>query len=187
MLTRGFVVVLLLLIAGSAGARHPLEPLDTSSPRATMESFLVFTEEASRRYTEYRDAPSPATQAALWQSMARARRLLDLSEVPPAARRQVGIGSFLLLWEVIARLELPALKDIPDASVYQEADEKAGKPARWRIPGTEITILRVEAGPRSGEFLFSPDTVERVRSFYERARDLPYQRPMPTENLFHSK
>ena len=187
LLTRWLVVVLLLLVTVSAGARHPLEPLDTSSPRATMASFLVVTEEATRRYAEYRDAPSPATQEALWRSVAEVLRLLDLSQVPPAARKGVGVESALLLWEVIARLELPDFKDIPDASAYEEADEKARKPARWRIPGTDITIAQVEEGPRSGDFLFSPDTVEQARDFYERARDLPYQRPVPTEDLFRTE
>ena len=39
-------LLLILFIAGIAGAGHPLEPLDTSSPRATLESFLVVTDEA---------------------------------------------------------------------------------------------------------------------------------------------
>jgi len=184
MLTGRLVVALVFfLIAGTASALHPLEPLDTSSSRATMASFLALTEETTRHYTEYRDSPSAAAQDALWQSGARASRLLELSQVPPAARQEVGFETFLLLWEVIARLELPDLTEIPDASAYREGDETAQRAARWRIPGTEIIIARVEEGPRAGEFLFSPDTVEQARRFYDRARDLPYQRPVPIENL----
>ncbi|MGB5775368.1 MAG: mechanosensitive ion channel family protein, partial [Sedimenticolaceae bacterium] len=37
--------------------------------------------------------------------------------------------------------------------------------------------------PQSGEYLFSPDTVKRAQDFYELARELPYLRPVPTENL----
>jgi hypothetical protein len=40
-------------------------PADTSSPRATIESFLARTEEVGRRYLEYQESPSPATQDAL--------------------------------------------------------------------------------------------------------------------------
>ncbi len=53
----------------------------------------------------------------------------------------------------------------------------------WRLPGTEITIAAVVEGPNAGEFLFSPDTVKRAEYFYELARELPYLRPVPTENL----
>ena len=46
---------------------------------------------------------------------------------------------------------------------------------RWTIPHTEIELIRVEEGPREGEFLFSPETVDRSREYYERVRDLPYR------------
>jgi len=172
-------LLLLLVIAGTAGAGHSLEPIDTSSPRATFESFLSVTEETARSYTEYHDAPSPATQEAFLRIEGKASRLLDLSEVPPAARTEVGFATFLLLWEVIARMELPDIAEIPDAT----ADEVDEPPKTWRLPGTEITIAAVGEGPYSGEFLFSPDTVKRARDFYELARELPYLRPVPTENL----
>jgi MscS family membrane protein len=67
-----------------------------------------------------------------------------------------------------------------------ELDDKARRPADWQIPGTEITIARVAEGPRAGEFLFSPDTVERLRSFYEVVQELPYRRPMPSDDLLRT-
>jgi len=179
-ITRGLAAMLLfLLIAGPAGARHPLEPLDTSSPRATFESFLAIAEEFTHRYTEYRDSPNPATMAALFQLRARYMRLLDLSEVPPAAREEEGVETFGLLWGVIARLDLPELDEIPDAAT----DEESEPHALWRLPGTEITIARVKEGPRAGEYLFSADTVERAPSFHQLVKDLPYQRPVPLGDL----
>ena len=45
----------------------------------------------------------------------------------------------------------------------------------WRIPDTEITIYRVEEGPREGEFLFSPETIFRLKEFYNKVKDLPYK------------
>ena len=174
--------MLVLLIAGGVDARHPLEPLDTSSPRATINSFLYITEEVSRRYFEYRNSPSPATMQAIFQLRERYQRVLDLSQVAPTARAEVSTETFHLLWEVIARLELPDLAEIPDATAFEQGDE--AKPALWQIPHSAVTIARVEEGPRAGEFLFSADTVKRVRSFYKRARELPYLRPMPTENVY---
>ena len=64
-------------------------------------------------------------------------------------------------------------KEIPDASAAKAGDEEVEHPRFWRIPRTEITITRVEAGPRAGEWLFSPDTVERARSYYELVKELP--------------
>ncbi len=182
--TRRFVFVLLcLLIAGTAGARHPLEPLDTSSPRATLESFLTVTEEVEQRYSEYRESPSPATEDALLQMRDRYRQLLDLSEVPPAAQGEVNVETFVLLWEVIARLKLPDLEEIPDAPAKQEGDAEAESLTRWQLPNTEIIIARVDEGPRAGQFLFSPETVARARLFYERVHELPYQRPIAIGNV----
>ncbi|MGD8644022.1 MAG: mechanosensitive ion channel [Chromatiales bacterium] len=183
MLIRLLGSLLLLFSAGIAGAGHPLEPLETSSPRATLESFLVVTDEAARRFTEYRDAPSPTTQEALIKSLVRGWRLLDLSQVPTASRQQVADDTFVLLWDVIARLQLPELEAIPDATAFMDDDDKVKRPAEWRIPDTEITIAQVAEGPRAGEFLFSPDTVKRASSFYEAVRELPYLRPMPSDNL----
>ena len=181
--TRFIALLLFSLIAGTSGGQHPLEPLDTSSPRATMESFLALTDELARLIIEYRNSPSPATQDAAFQAGNKAGRLLDLSQVAPSARHEVSREVALLLWEIIARLELPELKEMPDATAVSEADDEAKQLADWKIPRTEITIALVEEGPRTGEFLFSPDTVERVGSFYEAVRELPYQRPMPSESM----
>ena len=182
--SRFFVALLLALIAGTIVARQPYEPLDTSSPRTTFASFLAHTEETARHLSEYRDSPNPATQDALWRNGDEALDLLDLSQVPPAARREVGVEAFYLLWEVIARVELPDLNEIPDAPAGKNGDEKAAQLTRWRLPGTRITIARVEEGPRAGEFLFSPYTVERARHFFEATRELPYRRPMPIQNVY---
>ena len=161
--------------------RHPLEPVDTSSPQATMTSFFALIDETARRYNEFRDAPSLSTQNALMQLTEKAERLFDLSQVPPATRRKVADDTFFLLWDVMARLEVPDFAEIPAA---QAGDEAVELPTSWRIPHTEIMIARVEEGPFAGEFLFSPDTVRQMQRFYETTRELPYLRPMPIENVY---
>ena len=83
----------------------------------------------------------------------------------------------------MARLELPELIEIPDSSAFLDEEEKVGQPADWQIPRTEITIARVTEGPRAGEFLFSPDTVKRLPDFREAVQELPYRRPMPSDDL----
>jgi MscS family membrane protein len=75
-----------------------------------------------------------------------------------------------------------ALEEIPDAAAAVAQDgAKDIQSRRWRIPGTEIAIARVEQGPRAGEFLLSADTVQRAKELYELAQGLPYVRPMPVE------
>jgi hypothetical protein len=53
MLLTGWV---LLLTVTDAAARHPLEPFDTSSPRATLQSYLELSDQLGLRFLEYRDA-----------------------------------------------------------------------------------------------------------------------------------
>jgi len=49
-----FVVGLLLLLATVViDAGQPLKPHDTSSPRATMESYLALTDEGARRMVDH--------------------------------------------------------------------------------------------------------------------------------------
>ena len=53
---------------------------------------------------------------------------------------------------------------------------------RWRLPETEIDIALIENGPRSGEYLVSADTVDRLPEFYDRVGKLPYK-PGPAAEL----
>ncbi|MGB5640579.1 MAG: hypothetical protein WBM63_15785, partial [Sedimenticolaceae bacterium] len=76
-----------MLFAGPAVAKNPLLPIDTSSPRATMQSFLALTEAAADRYQVYRDSPSRTSQQALEQIDNKVERLFDLSETAPANRK----------------------------------------------------------------------------------------------------
>jgi MscS family membrane protein len=174
----------LLLLASTSLAQSPLAPVDTSSPHATLATFLDLTEETGRLYSVFRDDPSSATQTALRRVAERAVRLLDLSEVAPAVRGRVGAETYYLLWDVIARIELPLPAEIPDGAAVLSAADSAEPLTRWRIPGTEITISRITDEPRAGEFLFSAGTVADARRYYEAAVDLPYLRPTPIENVY---
>ncbi len=168
------VALLFVLFAGAAVAKNPLLPIDTSSPRATMQSFLALTKEAAERYQTFRDSPSRASQQALEQIDNKVERLFDLSKVSPASRNQVASESFYLLWDVIARQKLPKPADIPDISSDQAAPDAPEALTRWRIPHTEISIVRVAEGPYAGEYRFSAGTVKNIRRFYEMARESPY-------------
>ena len=170
--------------------KYPLEPPDTSSPQATMSSFV---ENVNRSYQAYIESsrqsleepgafPSTSVRQQFKQAeilARRSRRTLNLSEIPQRLKRPVGLERALLLKEVLDRIEVPPYAEIPDAEAVA-ADEKL---SRWTIPDTEIHIVKVESGDRAGEFLFSPQTVARLRKFYHSVKDLPYK-PGATEGYY---
>jgi MscS family membrane protein len=168
-------------------ARHPLKAPDTSSPRATLESFLDFIDRSYRitqaAHEENTNTPGLFTPEHLWLKGQNAQKLfergvhcLDLSEIPEAIKVGVGKGMALRLKEILDRIELPPFDQVPDAQAVEEDRETRKFPrfARWRIPNTMIEIARVEDGPRKGEYLFTPQTVSRLSAGYESVRHLPY-------------
>ena len=158
---------LLLCAAPSVAAEegNPLEPVDTSSPRATLASFLEEMNEAVELYRGESDRLGARAE------VLDAVRCLDLSEVPPTIADTVGFETALRLKEVLDRIPVPPSRKIPDAAQMDE--EEIGS---WTLPDTPIEIVRVEEGPRAGQYLFSPQTVTRSVEFYERVRELPYKR-----------
>ena len=190
----GVVLSLLILLAGAASAAddaNPLKPADTSSPRATLKTFIDNVTSAyqileaanfanmSEPGLFTTDAVSDRVDEAA-DDLARAVRTLNLSEIPPTALYDVGLEKALKLKEVLDRIALPPYSAIPDAQTA-----KADDLMRWRIPGTDINIARVTEGDRSGEFLFSPDTIARLDEFYGRVKNLPY-RTTTTKDFFES-
>ncbi|MGD2056683.1 MAG: mechanosensitive ion channel family protein [Gammaproteobacteria bacterium] len=189
--SRRLQIWLLLLALGSSVAAashtgHPLEPLDLSSPRATMNSLLATGDAYFRLLRdEYWETPSRAVAKRLHELSTDAALTLDLSEAPPAARFEMGRDGVVYLYDVLSRIELPPVAEIPDAAAYADTGDEGetkGKPASWTVPHTEITITRVADGPRAGDFLFDPETVARAAEFYQKARTLPYRRAVPLEN-----
>ena len=147
----------------------PLEPADTSSPRATLKSFR---ENFNRAFRDYYDLKS-YTFIADAASASRAKRTLDTSKLPPAQASRLAGEAALLLYDVLDRVKLPPYEEIPDAAAMLELP--AGEPRRWQVPSTAITIERIEEGPRRGEYLFSSGTVRRAHEFYARAQNMTYQ------------
>jgi MscS family membrane protein len=103
------------------------------------------------------------------------RALLNLSSVPRSSRREIGTDTIAYLLDILGRVELPDLESVPD----EEAFEDDVSPAKWRIPGTPIRIVRANEGPREGEFLFSERTVIAAPRFYNSIKDLPLQTSLP--------
>jgi len=166
------------LIAFGQEPAHPLKPPDRSSPRAAIKTFLD-TGDALATFLARDYLPSPSRAefhrvAALGDAVVQS---LDLSEVAPATRVKTGRGAALALYDTLNRIQLPPSDEIPTAD---QLNPLAGtNAARWVIPNTEIVLVRAPSGPRSGEFLFSAETVARADEFYERVRGLAYSSLSP--------
>lgn len=162
-------IFMFLLFAGNAAASpavgmFPLEPPDTTSPRATLESFLRYTE---MYYQALRNPDSE--EVLLRESRERAEECFDLSKVAPSIRDDVALESVLRLREILDRIPLPDFVDIPDA-----AEVTKGSILSWRIPHTEIRI-RKEDRDGTSAFLFSAGTIDRLDGYYDEVALLPYK------------
>ena len=144
------------IMAASLLLEHPLEPVNTSGPRATLRTFMTNVENALAEYKQ----SGHRTEKAL-RYIQRAAGTLNMSHIPSVLQEDVGFGSTLQLKVILDNIDLPELDTIPD-----EKDVADGEQPFWRIPHTDITIARVNEGRRRGAWLFSPDTVSQIGTYY---------------------
>ncbi len=169
-------------------AQHQLKPPDTSSPRSTLQSFIDNVNRSYRvlmaAHRKNMKTPGFFTPKAVEEVADNAKGLferaiwcLNLSQVPVARKENVSYEATLKLKEILDRIELPHFNQIPDAeAVARELEEKKyPRFLRWIIPNTSIEIARVEDGPRKGEFLFTPETIDRLDEYYGKVQNLPYK------------
>ncbi len=161
--------------------KNPLQPADTSSPRATLQGFIETLNDinaqtlaivksylaSSRLYVSAQESEEIDR---VHQQLGLVSRTLDLSETPAALVSQLTETRVLQLKEVLDRIDLPDFESVPDSEAMESSEFKY-----WTLPGTEIIISRVEEGPRAGEYLFSPETVKRLPDFYQKVAHLPYK------------
>lgn len=143
-----------------------LAPADTTSPRDTLRSFC---DSVDRLHVIFRETGS-IRQGESQVLSKRAVACLDLSDIAPSLSMSKGREAAVCLKEVFDRIDLPAADEIPDDNAVAK-----NPPKRWRVPGTEITLVRIADGPREGEYLFDKETVARAVEFFDRVRNLPYK------------
>ncbi len=159
----------------TAGVIPTIKPIQTDSPLGTLQSFLRLRDELEQTLLSYRLNKSRELAEKLQVINSQLSALLDLSSIPPLSRRDIGIDTNAYLLDILGRVKLPNLKSIPD----EEAFDKDGSPAKWRIPGTPIWIVQVNKGAREGEFLFGENTIMEAPRFYQGIKDLPLQTSLP--------
>jgi len=184
-------------LAESDTAKNPLKPPDTSSPRATLISFLDNMNRSYRVLMEAQrkniETPGLFTSDSAQHMAVQAEELfkrgvtcLNLSKISKAFRRTRKHEATLQLKEILDRIDLPPFHQIPDAQAVQKEQEEKKFPKlhHWQIPNTDIEIARVNAGPRMGEYLFAPETVARLAEFYKRIEDISYKSDVPISEGF---
>ena len=177
----GLVVAVFLIVANTAqctAQENPLEPLDTSSPRATFQSFVDQAKRVENRYVVYQQNKNATNKRALFSAVQKATELFDLNQLPAAIRREEGGASVVMLHDILLRLpEFPS-NALPGVADF-DADVSLNK---VRLPGTAIEIVRIVDGPDQGEFLFSASTVRRLPEFHNLIIGFPLLRDSPVSN-----
>ena len=117
---------------------------DTSSPRATLKSFIDACNDLYL-LIERDKILNRSLSSDYYNNSLRALDCLDTSQLPAFARVEGSAEVAVCLKEIIDRAELPPWDEIPD---ILEIEKSGGfeNLTRWRIPGTRITIARIEKG-----------------------------------------
>jgi len=162
------LVVATPLAAAEGEAENPLEPLDSSSPRATLQAFVEQAAVTEAAALAYRSNRSLAAQRDYFDEVNRTRELFDLTEVAAASQEEVVEQSFVSLADILLRIPLPDPASMPDADMVA-ADELT----QWTLPGTEITLRVLEEGDRAGNWVFTPRTVANLPGWRDEVEGLP--------------
>ena len=97
---------------------HPLEPVNTSGPRATLRTFMTNAENASKEFKQsgYR------TRDAL-KYIQRAAGTLNMSHIPSALHEDVGFASTLRLMVILENIDVPDLNTVPEAKDFKGSED----------------------------------------------------------------
>lgn len=149
-----------------------LHPPNTSSPRDTMVSFMKITQRlhdliSSKDYSEQ-------DRIEVFYLFEQVEDFFDLREIAPSLRADYATASAIYLREIIDRVGLPRVEDMPDEETMHTAIDK-GFPARWQIPEMPFEIIRVDEGENAGHYVFSDETSREVRPLFQEIRHLPYK------------
>ena len=161
-------------VARGAESSINFRPADTSSPRSTLKEFIDASNEIYDRIREnqFLDRNSNEFRATALRML----DCLDQRDLPEFASEQRAAEVAICLKEILDRVDLPPYAEIPGIEEVRKDD---GALSRWRIPGTRITIARVDDGPQKHEYLFSRETVDNATGYYEDVKSFPYRTTEP--------
>jgi MscS family membrane protein len=157
------------LVLTAGGAELRVKPIRTESPRQTFATFLRLKDELETAVIAYRKHKSWSLNRHITVLLDQFNELIDLSEVASISRHEIGFVTTANLLDIFGRVDLPKVVDVPDV------DEVEGQNTivRWNVPGTPISITRIDDGAREGEFLFSSQSIIAAPRYFKGIEELP--------------
>lgn len=158
-----------------------LQPTDTSGPREVLVDFILRVEHmhdlfvgtldahlaSDRLYLSHEERRAIRESRVLVENIAQA---FEFEQLPRAMQSfEYRERMILTLKDVLDRIPLPPLEEIPDASEIAATGQ-----TRWRVPGTPIEIHRAGPGEYKGQWRFSAGTILQLPQIREQASGLPY-------------
>jgi len=140
----------------------PLSPPDTSTPKATFDSFNRLVSTANRQLSQLPELPAEqreATKQSVYALFNKAVQCFDFSQQPKSEYPRISLESVMLMKEILDRIPAFDLSTIPDSNQVQQ----------WTVPNTQLVI----AQQPNGQFLFSAQTVDNLHSNYQLIKHLP--------------
>ncbi len=162
-----------------------LHHVDTSSPRATVKSFIesmtiaqynamLAVEDDHLTHGVFRSKKSKEHAKEAMVFLDRAISCLDLSGETETNRGHVAIESVILLKEVLDKIPL-VHSDLPSSESHHDTTNKDVQTS-WRIGNSKLVISRITEGDKKGEYLFSEKTIKNLYRYYTKLQKIPYQK-----------
>lgn len=176
LLTLAFLAVSVVAARTACGQDGGVfRPADTSSPQTTLRDFI---DACNRLYRKIEtDRFHDRTSSEHRPLAMRVLDCIDQSELPEFERLEAAGEAAICLKEILDRVEIPPDNEIPDQEAIESSQDD--RLMRYQIPGTRITIARVEEGPQRHEYLFTPGTVARALEYYQDIKSAPYRTTGP--------
>lgn len=157
-------------LLSEVGIETPVFVPENGDPQTTVQSFQEQTRKIRDLFVQHPEGIDGEVEDDLIELFARGTYLIDVSDLPKADRFTRAHVAICQLSEVLDRIPLPPIEQVPDAEATQTQ-----KLDFWRIPGTGIALSRIQEGPRKDEWIFSKETVEQLDRLYHKLRKKPYR------------
>jgi len=155
-----------------------LRPIRTDSPQQTLRSLIRLRGNLEDDLGQYFAKKTRQSEDRIVIALLQLSALIDLSEVAPASRRDVGIDTVAHLLDVFGRGVLPNTLSVPDA---EDLEENEGLNS-YLVANTPFRIVRMTEGELAGEFLFSAKTVRTAPDFARALKGIPLDSPLDIES-----
>ncbi len=152
----------------ASDVKLPFLAIETGSPRQTISTFISVRDQLEEALAAYEEDRSQGNSERIIFLLRQFVPLIDLSSVPAANRAHAGFEALGNVLDIIGRVGLPDLIEIPEA-----VDEAGNEVLYYNIPRTPLRIVRIDEGPREREYLFDDRTVFVASRYAQQVDGLP--------------